>query len=266
MTPRIDEIAPDLFRISLYVQGIRPAVQPFPGPRRRAAAVPHRDARHVPARARGGGESDRPGAAALDQLEPLRSGRMRRAQRVAGGGAAGHAGVRRHRRDDQHRRFLEPPAARACDPDEVLETGRHRFRFVPTPHLPHGWDAGVLFEETDRVLLCSDLLHQLGDVEPVTSVRHHRPVPSCGRAYQQSPVLMDYVPYTDNTRRQLAKLAALQPRTLAAMHGSTFVGDGAAIAPGERGHPPAASAARRRRSAEPDGVDGRRRAAVPCGG
>ena len=40
---------------------------------------------------------------------------------------------------------------------------------------------------------------------------------------------MDYVPYTDNTRRQLAKLAALQPRTLAAMHGSTFVGDGAAL-------------------------------------
>jgi hypothetical protein len=40
---------------------------------------------------------------------------------------------------------------------------------------------------------------------------------------------MDYVPYTDNTRRQLAKLAALKPRTLAAMHGSTFVGDGAAI-------------------------------------
>ena len=51
-----------------------------------------------------------------------------------------------------------PP--RGLKPDEVLETGRHRFRFVPTPHLPHGWDAGVLFEETERVLLCSDLMHQ----------------------------------------------------------------------------------------------------------
>ena len=40
---------------------------------------------------------------------------------------------------------------------------------------------------------------------------------------------MDYVPYNENTRRQLANLAALKPRTLAAMHGSTFVGDGAAI-------------------------------------
>jgi flavorubredoxin len=119
-----------------------------------------------------------------------------------------------------------PP--RALGRDDMLETGRHRFRFVPTPHLPHGWDAGVLFDETDRVLLCSDLLHQIGDVEPVTSndvVDRYR---HAFRTYQQHPVLMDYMPYTENTKRQLATLAALQPRTLAAMHGSTFVGDGAA--------------------------------------
>ena len=119
-----------------------------------------------------------------------------------------------------------PP--RGLKPNEILETGRHRFRFVPTPHLPHGWDAGVLFEETERVLLCSDLMHQLGDVEPVTTGdvvgRYRRAL----EAYQQSPVLMDYVPYTEQTKRQLAKLAALRPRTLAAMHGSTYVGDGAA--------------------------------------
>lgn len=120
-------------------------------------------------------------------------------------------------------------------PDDVLVTGRHRFRFVPTPHLPHGWDAGVLFEETDRVLLCSDLMHQLGDVEPLTTgdvVERYR---RAFETYQQSPVLMDYVPYTENTKRQLANLAALQPRVLAAMHGSTFVGDGAAalVASGE---------------------------------
>jgi flavorubredoxin len=118
-----------------------------------------------------------------------------------------------------------PP--RALAPDERLDTGRHRFQFVPTPHLPHGWDAGVLFEETDRVLLCSDLFHQLGDVEPVTTSDITGRYRHAVETYQQSPVLMDYVPYTDNTTRQLAKLAALQPRTLAAMHGSTFVGDGA---------------------------------------
>ena len=119
-----------------------------------------------------------------------------------------------------------PP--RGLKPDEVLETGRHRFRFVPTPHLPHGWDAGVLFEETERVLLCSDLMHQVGDVEAVTTndvVGRYR---QAFETYQKSPVLMDYVPYTENTKRQLANLAALRPRMLAAMHGSTFVGDGAA--------------------------------------
>jgi len=126
-----------------------------------------------------------------------------------------------------------PP--RGLKPDEILGTGRHRFRFVPTPHLPHGWDAGVLFEETDRVLLCSDLMHQLGDVAPVTTddvVGRYR---QAFETYQRSPVLMDYVPYTENTKRQLANLAALQPRILAAMHGSTFVGDGAAalVASGE---------------------------------
>jgi flavorubredoxin len=126
-----------------------------------------------------------------------------------------------------------PP--RALKPDEILETGRHRFRFVPTPHLPHGWDAGVLFEETDRVMLCSDLMHQLGDVEAVTTgdvVGRYR---RAFETYQHSPVLMDYVPYTENTKRQLTNLASLRPRVLAAMHGSTFVGDGGAalIASGE---------------------------------
>ena len=126
-----------------------------------------------------------------------------------------------------------PP--RALKPHEILATGRHRFRFVPTPHLPHGWDAGVLFEEADRVMLCSDLMHQLGDVEPVTTgdvVGRYR---QAFETYQRSPVLMDYVPYTENTKRQLANLAALQPRMLAAMHGSTFAGDGAAalVASGE---------------------------------
>jgi hypothetical protein len=86
-----------------------------------------------------------------------------------------------------------------------------------------------MFDETDRVLLCSDLLHQIGDLEPVTSGDITGRYRSAVQTYQQSPVLMDYVPYTDNTKRQLATLAALEPRTLAAMHGSTFVGDGASV-------------------------------------
>ncbi len=109
---------------------------------------------------------------------------------------------------------------------DVIETGRHRYRFVPTPHLPHGWDAGVLFEESSGVLLCSDLFHQLGDVEPVTSTDVIGRWDAAIAAYQQHPVLMDYVPLTPATRRRLNELADLQPKVLAAMHGSAFLGDG----------------------------------------
>jgi flavorubredoxin len=119
-------------------------------------------------------------------------------------------------------------APRAMKPEDVLATGRHRFRFVATPHLPHGWDAGVLFDEADGVLLCSDLLHQLGDVEPVTNGDVIGRYQQALERYPQSPVLTDYMPYTANTTQQLERLAALRPQLQAAMHGSAFAGDCAA--------------------------------------
>ena len=114
--------------------------------------------------------------------------------------------------------------ARALADGDTFSTGKYRFRYCRTPHLPHGWDAGVLFEETQRTLLCSDLFHQSGDVEPVTSAdvvgRSHKAM----KEYQAG-VLADYVPYTPLTGRNLEKLAKLGPRTLAIMHGSSFTGD-----------------------------------------
>ena len=59
--------------------------------------------------------------------------------------------------------------ARALTRDDTFTTGRYRFRFLPTPHVPHGWDAGVMFEETQQILFCSDLLHQWGEREPLTT-------------------------------------------------------------------------------------------------
>jgi hypothetical protein len=114
--------------------------------------------------------------------------------------------------------------ARALADGEVLATGNYRFRYCQTPHLPHGWDAGVLFEETQATLLCSDLFHQTGDVEPLTESD------VVGRSHQamlnyQAGVLADYVPYTCLTSKNLSKLAGLKPRTLAIMHGSSFRGD-----------------------------------------
>jgi len=117
-----------------------------------------------------------------------------------------------------------PP--RALAPNEILQTGRHRLRWVPTPHLPHGWDAGVLFDEADRVLFCSDLFHQIGKLEPITSADVVGRWDQAVATYQNHPVLMDYLPFTPRTRRHMETLAALEPKVLAAMHGSTFVGDG----------------------------------------
>jgi flavorubredoxin len=121
--------------------------------------------------------------------------------------------------------FADRPP-RVLNADETLCTGRFRFRHHATPHLPHGWDAGMLFEETQRVLFCSDLFHHDGDVEPLTETDILGRVRKSILAYQAGP-LMDYMPYTPNTRPLLEGLAALQPDTLATMHGSSFRGDGA---------------------------------------
>jgi flavorubredoxin len=118
-----------------------------------------------------------------------------------------------------------PP--RPMRPEETIATGQHRYRLIPTPHLPHGWDAGMLYEEQNGILLCSDLFHQLGDREPITSGDVAERFGDAIAAYQQHPVLMDYMPFTRNTRHQIEKLAALKPRLIAAMHGSSFEGDGA---------------------------------------
>lgn len=59
--------------------------------------------------------------------------------------------------------------AQALDDGELISTGKYRLRFLRTPHVPHCWDAGLFFEETQGTLLCSDLFHQNGDVEPITS-------------------------------------------------------------------------------------------------
>jgi flavorubredoxin len=116
-----------------------------------------------------------------------------------------------------------PP--RGLQKDDVLATGKHRFRFISTPHLPHGWDAGSLFEETNATLFCSDLFHQIGKVEPVTESddilgRTRKAITE----YQAGP-LMDYLPYTKNTKRLLHELADLEPKTLAIMHGSSYKGN-----------------------------------------
>ncbi len=114
--------------------------------------------------------------------------------------------------------------ARGMQHDEVIQTGKYRFRFQSTPHLPHGWDAGLLFEETDGTLFCSDVLHQNGNVAALTSSDVIAGARENLRMTQSGP-MKNYLPYTSNTESQLNMLADLKPKALAIMHGSSYNGD-----------------------------------------
>ena len=83
-----------------------------------------------------------------------------------------------------------------------------------------------MFEETQQTLLCSDLFHQVGDVEPLTTSDVVGRSVEAMKTYQGG-VLADYAPYTHYTGRLFHKLAELKPERLAIMHGSSFDGDGA---------------------------------------
>lgn len=121
--------------------------------------------------------------------------------------------------------FASRPGRGLSDGD-TFSTGKYRFRFIHTPHLPHNWEAGFLFEETNRTLFSSDLFHQLGDVDPLTDKSVIDRVRRTFIQYDSTP-LAGYMPYTRQTEANLQKLIDLKPATIAAMHGSSYSGDGA---------------------------------------
>ena len=123
--------------------------------------------------------------------------------------------------------YATRPARALADGDRI-DTGKYKFRSIRTPHLPHGWDASMLFEETQKTLFCSDMCHQAGDVEPLTSKDVVGRSIAVLTDYQAGP-LADYAPYTHNTARLIQSLAELEPQRLAVMHGSSFEGDGARV-------------------------------------
>ena len=113
--------------------------------------------------------------------------------------------------------------ARPMADGEVLELGRHRVRWFATPHLPHGWECAMAYEETTRTLLCGDLFTQPGHVHaPVTEDDILEP----SEAFR---LQMDYFAHSPDTRTQLHRLSELQPSTLACMHGSAWRGNGALL-------------------------------------
>jgi flavorubredoxin len=117
--------------------------------------------------------------------------------------------------------FADRPPRLLAD-GEVLDLGAgKRVRFIDTPHTPHGWDAGVLYEESTGTLLCGDLFTQLGNGAALTSGDIVGPAIAGEDLFSYSSLN----PGMGATLRSLARLA---PRTLALMHGPSFEGDGAA--------------------------------------
>jgi flavorubredoxin len=118
---------------------------------------------------------------------------------------------------DQASRPPRPPLADG----EVLDLGGKRVRWVDTPHVPHGWDAGILFEETTATLLCGDLFTHIGAVGALTENDVVGPAGACEDIFGATCL-------TAATAPTIRRLATLAPRTLGIMHGASFAGDGAA--------------------------------------
>src|SRR5688572_7734848 len=104
---------------------------------------------------------------------------------------------------------------------EVLDLGGKRVRYIDTPHVPHGWEAGVLYEETTGTLLCGDLFTHVGDGPALTEGDIVGPAIAAEDIFKASCLSPSMGP-------TIRRLAALAPRTLALMHGPSFAGDGAA--------------------------------------
>lgn len=108
-----------------------------------------------------------------------------------------------------------------ADGDTLDIGGGKRVRYIDTPHIPHGWDAGVMYEETTGTLLCGDLFTQLGDGLPLTRGDIVGPAIAAEDLFQYSSL-------NPGMGATIRRLTALAPRTLALMHGPSFAGDGAA--------------------------------------
>ena len=115
-----------------------------------------------------------------------------------------------------------PRPPRALANDEVLDLGSRRVRRLDTPHVPHCWDAGLLFEETTGTLFTSDLFTHVGDPKALTDDDILGPAMAAEGSF-------GYTALTPATGATIRRLARLQPRTLAVMHGSSFAGDTAPV-------------------------------------
>jgi flavorubredoxin len=113
-------------------------------------------------------------------------------------------------------------APRIFQDGEAIDLGNgKRVRYFDTPHIPHGWEAGVLYEESTGTLLCGDLFTHVGDGPAITDRDVVGPAIAAEDMFKASSL-------NPGMGATIRRLAGLSPRTLAIMHGSSYSGDGAA--------------------------------------
>lgn len=110
-----------------------------------------------------------------------------------------------------------PP--RSLADGEVLDLGGKRVRHIDTPHVPHGWEARVLYEETTGTLLCGDLLSQHGAGPAVSDDDPMERAIATEDLFRQTAPTVTFAP-------TVRRLAELEPTALATMHGTTHRGRG----------------------------------------
>lgn len=221
METRIAEIAPRFYRLSTFVPDVAPpagftfnqflvdADEPLLfhcGPRAMFPAVSAAVARIMPV--------DRLRWISFSHLEADESGAMNLWLAAAPQAQVAHGAIATM----VSLADLADRPPRTLADGEILDLGGRRVRYLDTPHVPHGWDAGLMFEETTQTLLCSDLFTHIGDPEPITSGDILGPAAAAEDAFQSTALTPAIGP-------MIRKLAALAPKTLAIMHGSSYGGD-----------------------------------------
>ena len=114
-----------------------------------------------------------------------------------------------------------PP--RALGDGETLDLGGARLVWFDTPHMPHGWDCGMVFDETSGTLFSGDLFTMGGKDHPALT---ETDILEPSEAFRGP---LDYYAHAPGTKAKLNALASLNPKTLALMHGPAWTGDGATL-------------------------------------
>jgi flavorubredoxin len=221
METRVDEIAERIYRMSTFVPDMGPTGFTFnqflidadepaifhAGPRRMFPAVAEAIASVLPL--------DRLRWITFGHLEADECGAMNLFLEAAPNAQVAHTAIGcMVSIDDLAERPPKP-----LGPDAVLDLGGRRIRSIDTPHVPHGWDAHVLYEETTGTLFCGDLLAQVGDGPALTGSDLIEPAMAAEDMFQSSCL-------TPKTAPTIRHLAELNPTTLAIMHGSSYGGNG----------------------------------------